>query len=392
MAKAPELSIGVAQASDLEEVSRAVSWAFGDTPKGAAAWLGSGGIENLRVAKHAGRIVGSLLVIPMGQWFGGCSVPMLGVAGVAVPPEARGQGVALSLMRETLREARANDVALSALYPATLTLYRLAGYELAGARFRFTTRLKDLPTAGRDHDVRPIGEADHRVIEQTYAAWARARTGALDRGEYVWRRVREPREGAARGFCVPGKDGIEGYLYATQRPSPGSCYELVLTDFVALSKRAGRALFGLLADHRSTAETVVWHGGFPEPLFLEQSEVATRVELHEHWMLRIVNVEAALRARGYTSRNAEVELEVDDAELPENTGRYRLVVREGRAEVSRGGKGGARLDARSLAPLYSGFLWASDLARAGRVTGDAASISVLDALFAGPPPGLPDFF
>jgi predicted acetyltransferase len=60
--------------------------------------------------------------------------------------------------------------------------------------------------------------------------------------------------------------------------------------------------------------------------------------------------------------------------------------------VTRGGNGSVRLDARALATLYSGFLRASDLARSGRVTGDATSIEALDRLFAGPPPGLRDFF
>jgi predicted acetyltransferase len=390
MPKTPELAIGVAQAADLEELARILTWAFGDL--GSAAWLEKIGRENLRVARADGNLVAGLGVVPMGQWFGGNAVPMLGIAGVAVAPEARGHGVALSLMRETLSEARARGIALSTLYPATLTLYRLAGYELAGARFRFTARLKDLPTAGRDQKVRPIGDADREAVEKAYTTFARTRAGALERGPYIWQRVREPRLGAARGFLVPGPDGVEGYVYATQRPIASGGYDLVLSDFVVLAAPAARSLLGFLADHRSTADTVVWHGGFPEPLFLEQPEITTKVELREHFMLRVVHVEAALRARGYAVRNADVDFELDDAELSDNAGRYRLAVRDGRADVSRGGSGKLRLDARTLAVMYSGFLRASDLARTGRITGDAASIQTLDALFAGPPPALGDFF
>jgi len=390
MSKTPELAIGAVQASDFEELGRILTWAFGDL--GPPAWLERVGRENLRAARADGKLVGGLGVVPMGQWFGGNAVPMLGIAGVAVAPEARGHGVALSLMRETLSEARAQGIALSTLYPATLTLYRLAGYELAGARFRFTARLKDLPTAGRDQKVRPIGDADRDAVEKAYATFARTRAGALERGPYIWQRVREPRQGAARGFLVPGPDGVEGYLYATQRPIASGGYDLVLSDFVVLTAPAARSLLGFLADHRSTADTVVWHGGFPEPLFLEQPEITTKVELREHFMLRIVHAEKALLARGYSPQNAELELELDDAELPENSGRYRLVVRDGRADVSRGGNGKVRLGARALAVMYSGFLRASDLARSGRVTGDSASIQTLDALFAGPPPALGDFF
>jgi predicted acetyltransferase len=274
---------------------------------------------------------------------------------------------------------------------ATLTLYRLQ-VTSSRARACLTAKLKELPLGRRDHEVHPIGDADRSAVEQAYRAWARVRAGALDRGDYVWRRVRAPRENVAHGFLVRGSAGVDGYLYATQRPIASGGYDLVLSDFVVLSARAARSLLGFLADHRSTADTVVWHGGFPEPLFLEQTEVATKVELHEQWMLRVVHVEAALQARGYSGGYAEIELELDDAELPENAGRYRLVVRDGKADVSRGGNGKVRLDVRALAVMYSGFLRASDLARSGRISGDSASIQTLDGLFAGPPPALGDFF
>jgi predicted acetyltransferase len=392
MAKSDDLAFRVAEASDLDELAQAVGWAFGITTQSAADWLVSAGLDKLRVVGRERRLAGGLMVIPMGQWFGGNSVPMLGIAGVAVAPEARGRGIARSLMRRTLADARGNGVALSALYPATLTLYRLAGYELAGARFRFTARLKELPLGGREHEVHPIEESDREDVERAYREWALVRAGALDRGEYIWRRVRTPREGPARGFLVRGKAGVEGYLYATQRPRAAGGYDLVLTDFVALSAHAARALLGLLADHRSTGELVVWHGGYPDPLHFELPEFATSVELHEHFMLRIVHAEAALRARGFPQRDADVDLELSDAELPDNAGRYRLAVRRGRADVTRGGSGAVRLDVRALATLYSGFVRASALARSGRITGDAASLESLDALFAGPAPALGDFF
>jgi predicted acetyltransferase len=392
MAKSVDLSIRRAQSSDLEELARAGAWAFGMTAERASAMLASAGLEHTRVAHRDGRLVGGLIVIPMGQWFGGKSVPMLGAAGVTVTPEARGRGIARSLMRATFVEARADGVALSALYPATLTLYRLSGYELAGARFRYTARLKDLPIGGRDHQVQPINDADRDDVEGAYRAWARVRNGALDRGDYIWRRVRAPRDDGARGFLVRGEKGVEGYLYATQRVRPAGGYDLVLTDFVALSAHAARSLLGLLADHRSTGELCVWHGGFPDPVLFEQPEMATTIELQEQFMLRVVHAEAALRARGFPKVDADVELEVADSELPDNNGRYRLVVREGSAEVTRGGGGKLRLDVRALATLYSGYLRASDLARAGRITGDARSLEALEALFAGPPPALGDFF
>ena len=58
--------------------ARFCSLAFGGTLEGAVEWLrDQAGYEHLRVLRRAdGSVSASLIVIPMGQYFGGRSVPM----------------------------------------------------------------------------------------------------------------------------------------------------------------------------------------------------------------------------------------------------------------------------------------------------------------------------
>src|ERR1700751_1022343 len=70
----------------------------------------------------------------MRQWWHGRPVPMAGVAGVMVAPEYRGGGIGRRLMTALLDEIAAQGYPLSALFPATMPLYRSLGWELAGAR------------------------------------------------------------------------------------------------------------------------------------------------------------------------------------------------------------------------------------------------------------------
>ena len=70
----------------------------------------------------------------MRQWWCGRAVPMAGVASVMVAPEDRGRGIARRLMTALLDEVAARGYPLSALYPATMPLYRSLGWELAGVR------------------------------------------------------------------------------------------------------------------------------------------------------------------------------------------------------------------------------------------------------------------
>jgi predicted acetyltransferase len=376
---------------ELEALAGILGWAFGFDPADARAWLDHGGLVNVRLARRGVRVLGGLLEIPMGQWFGGRSVSLLGVAGVGVAPEARGEGVALSLMLDTLRSARRRGVLLSALYPATLTLYRAAGYELAGSRYRITADLADLPTERNDLDVSPLEPADANAVEALYRKIASERPGYLDRGAYVWRRARESRKEKYRGFAVRGPGGLEGYAYVSQRDLDDA-RELVVHDLVTATAAAVRRLTAFFAEHRSTVQALLLRGGAVEPLVFAAPERVFKVALSERWMLRVLDVTGALEARGYPPVDAAVDFELDDRTLPENAGRYRLEVSGGRARVTPGGSGAVSLDERALAALYTGFLAPATLARAGKLEGDPVALARLALLFAGSPPAMSDFF
>src|SRR5690606_17876867 len=121
--------------------------AFGLAPERARKWVVDH-LSGIRALRRRGQVLGGLLLIPMGQFFGCRRVSMTGVAGVSVVPAARGQGVATRLMTAALREMRRGN-ALSALYPATMPLYRRVGYELAGARYRVEVPVRLIGAAER---------------------------------------------------------------------------------------------------------------------------------------------------------------------------------------------------------------------------------------------------
>ena len=379
--------------AELKALAGAIAWAFGGPVDEALTWLSRAGRQHVRVLARGERVQAGLLEIPMGQWFGGQSVATLGVAGVAVVPEARGQGLASSLLLDTLRDARKRGIALSTLYPATLKLYRGAGYELAGTRFSYSARAADLPRQKPALQRVALGEAELALSEQLYRTVARESQGYLDRSPYIWDRVRAPGAKPARGVLVVGPAGPEGYLFMNQQPIGAPGHDLILSDLVAATPRAAQQLWSFLAEHRSTVAKVHWYGGPSEARLFAFPERVYSMELTDYWMLRIVDVERALSARGYGEVNVDLDLQVEDAGLPENSGRYRVQVRAGSAVVERtSGLGKLRLQVATLAPLYSGFASAEQLKRAGQIEGDDAALTALSAAFAGPAPGLCDHF
>ncbi len=370
--------------------------AFALTPEASRGWPQSveAGEAHLRVLREGGSVAATIVLIPMGQWFNGRRVPMVGIGGVGVAPERRGQGTATRLMRAALRELRSQGAPLASLYPATQPLYRRVGFEQSGSRFEIRAQLHGLDFQERTLSLRPVGESDLPAIREVYRRHAQRQQGWIDRTAYTWTRVTHPKGETAYGYLVEGSAGIEGYVYLTRRViSQGIWQELNLTDLVALTPAAGRRLLSFLGDHRSMAQEVVWRGGPADPLLFLLREQTYQVKHLFQWMLRLLDVPAALQARGYPAGySGALHLEVDDDLFPENRGRFVLEVENGEAEVRPGGDGDVKLHVRALAPLYSGFLSPAALQSAGALEADEVSLRTATALFSGPPPAMPDMY
>jgi predicted acetyltransferase len=381
------------EAADYEALAPSIGWAYGDDVASSLEWLKRAEPGSLRVAGRQGKVEGGLLEVPMGHWFQGRRVSTLGVAGVAIAPEARGQGVAIALMRAALRAARERGSALSTLYPSTHRLYRKAGYELAGCLCRFTLQLRQLQRSARSLPVDCLSANEAPAIEALYREVARLRPGYLDRGAYVWNRVRTPSREPARCFGITSSDGLIGYVYARAAVLRRLPIELNLSDFVTKSPRAFQGLLSFLADHASTADRVTWYGGPSDARLLGLPERGVSAAIDEYWMLRVVHVERALLERGYPALDAAIDLHIEDDLLRENTGTYALRVTAGAPELGAPGAARrARLSVSALAALYSGFASPHELALAGRLEADEAALATLSALFGGPTPACVDYF
>ncbi len=377
----------VATEDDRKALAPILGHCFGFPPEEVPDWLARAGHENVRAYGD----VGGLIVVPMGQYFGGRAVPMTGIAGVGIAPEARGGGVATQMMTEVVREIRASGCALSTLYPATVPLYRGVGYARAGARYEIEVAPAAVATRDRALRIERIERGEEDLdVRAVYARFAARRPGFLERGPYIWGRIFRPRKGHHLAFKVMSDRGCEGYVVVSHKMGDGES-EVNIADFVALSLPATSRLLDLLAGYGSIATTLRWHGAAPDLLTSALRDRRHSVRVTDYWMLRICDVERALGARGYAADGA-LDLEVRDDVLPENAGRFRLQVRDGRASVDRGGQGTFAIDVRGLAALYSGFHDARTLADLGELEAKDDAMLVADRLFAGRAPTTSDFF
>jgi len=395
------LSLSLVSAdSDLTDIARLVSLAFGGDLPGCHDWIANGGASNLRLLRDAsaGAVAtpACLMRIPMGAFFGGKSVPLLGIAGVAVAPECRGRGLALRLMREAMRQAADDGFALSGLYASTQALYRQVGFEQAGDRCHISLRLPTLGLRERGGPITPITDADMPAVKACYTHAAARFNGPLDRGDYLWNRIRKWRDKTYTGFAARDDAGdIRGYLFMNQARKDSGKFDLILSDFAAVDADGYRRLLGFLADFAMMGESAQFHAGPHHPALMLLPQQSFDIHHHEFWMLRVLNVKSALETRGWSACiRGRVELDLADELLPANHGRWTLEVDGGRATCVRGGAGTLRMNIRALGPLLSGLQSATGLALAGLIASDSGEDALrnADGVFATTAPWTGDFY
>ncbi|NUO54415.1 MAG: GNAT family N-acetyltransferase [Polyangiaceae bacterium] len=375
------------------------STAFAVPKEQIPRWLDVAGRENVRVLRDGGTPAGCLIVVPMGHYWLGRSVSTMGIAGVGVALDQRGKGVAKRLMVETLQEIAEQKVAMSTLYPATQTLYRAVGYERAGKTLEVKIPSVWLdPGTERERaiEIKRLGEAQEESVMALYAELAREQHGYLDRGPYMWKRVRKSRDVATHGIGFYVGDRLEGYLYLRADTNPQAQsphHDLFLTDAVAATPRATRAMFRYLYDQRSLVEEVAFRTGPEIPMLSILPENRYDQFTVLDWMVRITNVEAALAGRGYPlGVKTTLEIAIGDPLIEANAGRWIVHVEDGKAQVARGGNGAIAIDVRALAPLYSGYLSATSMRRLGWLETNDAETQALEEIFRSPMPGMCEMF
>lgn len=389
-----ELQFAPLAPDDTDALQALLARAFAFPAADASGWFDAAGRDNIRVVRRDGRVEGGCMVLPMGQYFGGRAVPIGGIAAVGVRTDARRRGIASRLMSEVLHELHHRGVPCSTLYASNAALYRRAGYQPAGARFSATIRPREIDASDRGGVVRDAGPDDAAMLHAMYAGAVRHRNGHLDRSRYIWDRLHGVRFGVpAHGLVLLDERGVpEGYLFWRQFRRE-LFHHVEVTDWVATTPAAHRRLWSTLSDLRTMVEDMRCWTAPHDPMLLAVPDPRLELRHEENWMLRLVDVAGAIRARGFAEAlQLRVVLRVHDDVLAANDGSFTIIIDGGAAEVERGGTPELELDVRALAAIYSGFVSPFSLAALGAVRGNPSALGKLGLAFGDGAPWMPEIF
>jgi predicted acetyltransferase len=345
-------------------------------------------------AFEGSELAAMMRVLPSGMYLNGGCISTGVVSPVGSSALYRRRGHAGALLRRSLEQMRERGQWLSALYTPHPALYRRYGWEIAGDERWYEFKPKDLrltATPSQRGRLRAVALEDWQELAAVYDAYARNHNGPLARDELWWRHwVLETWSGRQEAVLWTTDDGRpEGYmLYAdpAQRSSRHAG-KFVVTELIATSSDAYLNLIDFISQQDIRPDAVYYAP--PDDVLPLLFSDAERLEMHHGYtvLLRVVDIAEALRERAPASDDLRVEftVSVSDSTAPWNEGTWHVQRAEGGTVVERtDGPAELSLDARTLAPVFNGYISPSQAAAAGLI--GAAGEDTLhraDAFFAG---------
>ena len=327
-----------------------------EPPRGAVLAYGS--------FDASGELEAKVVALDHAQWWGGRTVPMLGVAGVATRPDARGRGLVRALLDLMAAEAAAP---ISVLYPTSAGIYRRLGWEVVGTLDTTPVPPSSLPRERRT-EVRRATADDLPAVQELYNARAATTAGLLTRtGPMFPDGTAGVLEHDVVDLAVDGGQ-VTGYVAYDREGGYRGGGHLQVSECVASTDDAFITLLATLGEWAGVVDEVRWRG---DPAELQRHLGANLPPQRERqpWMLRVLDPAAAFAARGYL-RDGRADVTLD--------GRgWRLEVTGGQGALVEG-PGGPALTAQQLARAYAGL--------------PVREAPQLSALLSGPAPEILDYF
>jgi len=299
------------------------------------------------------------------------ALPMAGLSWVSVHPDHRRRGVLRAMITHHFAQLHEQGVALSGLHAAEVQIYGRFGYGISSVELLLTLergtvfKAPNLDAAAGQVTTRFVAaDSDQaaRLVHDIHVRCAGSTLGAVSRPQRMARPIfvdlpltrqgHEPLQvllahvdGQPAGYAVFSREN----KWTDSKPRG----VVTVRELAAVDPATLLALARRLVDFDLTSSIIVSGRGADDPLL---------------W-LRLVDVGAALAARGYSAA-CDVVLEVADPVCPWNEGTWRLTVgRDGVAScVPTSDEADLRLPVQGLGAAYLGSRSIAAQAHEGLVT------------------------
>lgn len=317
------------------------------------------------VGEIDGKIVGTFVIMDMSVTRGPeVAWKCGGIAGVAVLPEARQTGVGAAMMRWALRHMRAHGYHFASLYAFRESYYRKFGYEVAGMRHKITC-----PNARLVRFKAPLGirKVNLEEIKGCYEAFARRRAGMNLRTDLHWGRI----VGAESTLAVyAAGDPVEAYAIVDHVTK---FWDVQPVEEMGWTTQAGYesmlSFFGSLGINKAS---VTWFEPSDGPFLHRYMDEGATFSMEKQIMYRVVDFPGAISMIPARS-DGKFLVEVQDPDVPENTGRWEVGANKGNLSAAPGDGADFTLDPARAAQILLGQPGYASFVRNGELPESSAS-------------------
>lgn len=280
-----------------------------------------------------------LSILPFSVCFDGETVKMAGIGGVSSLPQYRRTGGIRGCFEKMLPKLHQEGYMLSMLYPFSTNYYRQFGYEVWARGARYELDLSHIPKMPRegwsllvDSSNREKCLGDIRLLTK---GWERRYNGMVEltEREYAFVTDADPYRKQEFVYIHYDAQGVPAGYMVCRKEKDGYEQRLVCSRFVFRNREGIQGLLTLAksmqADHRSIVFTLPTSIQL-DPLIDEWSLGAFGRSDASLGMVRVVNVEAALKAARYRG-SGRLSIEISDGQIAENNGVFTVCFEEGKA-------------------------------------------------------------
>ncbi|MFJ3658330.1 enhanced intracellular survival protein Eis [Streptomyces nigra] len=310
---------------------------------------------DIRVAVRNGRVIAGGLGLLVPQFFGGAPVPSALLSAGCVAPEERGARLSVDVLAERLRHLREQGAVISTLWTTSGGYVRRLGWEAPVPVFAWSIATDDLKRAFTRSGL-PVEYGRTAEVDELQRRLARQWNGPVKRPAWWPAWIDEKQQLTTYRFG-PGQSPT-GLLSFAMKRSERHGMQLTVHDFWAADADTVGEMMAFLAGHHTRAAVIHFRRSAlpPYPALLHNlHRYRLTAEAWHPWMLRILDLEEAVRLRGWPA-DVDIAVHLDiEGEDGETWDQYLLEVKDGAAQITKTHTAGVvRLTRRQLAVWYAG--------------------------------------
>jgi predicted acetyltransferase len=311
-----------------------------------------------------GKFLAGMYEIDYLMRFDGHSVKMSGIGGVGTLPEARKGGLVRRIFEKLLPEAYEKGVIFSNLSPFSHDFYRKFGYEIACARNDITIptgEFVSIETRGTFIPVLP-GD-DTSLLAEVHSAYIAGLNHGIHRDYWpdnrAWKRFTRDEPCATGTYIYLWKDETgkaRSYIKYQDALQDGE-HNMSVTELAFIDRKGLYGALGITKGLSAQFEKFRWlMPTFIDPYDLSDDAWSIEQEGKPRDMTRVINVKAALEMMRRPAGEGSYIIEVEDANIMANNGKYLVEFGpEGSRVQSTGKDAHLRCDIGALSQLVTGY-------------------------------------